>query len=230
VALDGIATARYPIGNAFLDEQTDEQLNTWFFGGAATFDDALDGFEIAVHEGSHIWGFGHSSYTEHAYRLRLDLEIMTLELQNFPRSEILGMHANPSADFYADTYLTGASGAQGFNSLLDEYNAYVHSLATKYCTRDALSQGMSTSARDGALTFMYYVELYLKLARTVHADDYAEILADPNHVSLILTVWDRAEFWLAVTNATPSLGIDDDAIAAWTYAPDNVSEIDALRE
>ena len=229
VALSGIATARYPIANDFLDAQTDQQLSTWFGGSASTFDDALDGFEVAVHEGSHIWGFENGTYSEHAYRIRDDLEIVTPELANFPRSEILGIHADPSADMYSDTYLTGQSGSQGFNSLLDEYNAYVHSLASKYCTRDALSQGMSTSARDGILTFMYYVELYLKLARTVHTDDYAEILADTDHVNLILTVWDRAEFWLAVTNGTPSLGIDDDEISAWTYAPDNVAEIEALR-
>jgi hypothetical protein len=170
-----------------------------------------------------------------AIRLRLDFRYRDRvpSLDHVRRGQrhrgILGIHANPAADFYADTYLTGDSGAQWFNSLLDEYNAYIHSLASKYCTRDALSQGMSTSARDGALTFMYYVELYLKLARTVHPDDYAEILADPNHLSPILTVWDRAEFWLAVTDATPSLGIDDDTISEWAYAPDNVSEIDALR-
>ena len=109
------------------------------------------------------------------------------------------------------------------------FRPFVHSLATRYCTRDSLPPGSSTSARDGILTFMYYVELYLKVARTNHPDDYAEILADPAHVTLILTIWDRAEFWLGLTAGNPELGISDDLIATWTYATDNLMEIDLLR-
>ena len=43
----------------------------------------------------------------------------------------------------------------------------------------ALGGGGKEDLRDGILTLMYYVELYLKLARTQHPDDYAEIIGDP---------------------------------------------------
>jgi hypothetical protein len=84
------------------------------------------------------------------------------------------------------------------------------------------------SSRDGILTLMYYVELYLKLARTQHPDDYAEILADPAHVTLIRTVWQRAEFWLERSAPVASLGLRDAQIRMWTYDPANLMEIEML--
>ncbi len=98
----------------------------------------------------------------------------------------------------------------------------------KYCTRDSLGAGTRTSARDGILTMMYYVELYLKKARTDHPTDYTAIVGDPEHVRLIRTVWQRAEFWLNVTASIPSLGLRDATIRTWTYAPENVMEIERL--
>jgi len=162
------------------------------------------------------------------YRVRDDLVIRTRRLTNFNRSEILTLHANPAMDTYDEVYLTGQSGAQGFNTLLDEYVQYSHSLAARYCTRDGLRAGTRISARDGILTLMYYVELYLKIARTQHPDDYAEIVGDPGHVELIRTVWARAEFWLARTASLPQLGLRDATIRTWVYAPENLMEIEML--
>jgi hypothetical protein len=185
---------------------------------------------VATHEGSHIWDFSNFSGGTWPYRLTESRIIRTQMLDNFARSEILALHVDRETDFYDEVYLEGFSGSQGFNNLLDEYNAYVHSLASKYCTRDSLGGGgFATSARDGILTFMYYVELYLKVARTDHPDDYAEIVGDPGHVEMILTVWDRAEFWLMVTADHPELGINDDVIRTWTYDPANLMEIEMLR-
>lgn len=225
-AARGIAERRYPIGVAFIDVQSDAQLMGWF-QRRNTFADVLNGFEVAVHEGQHIWDLTMISATW-PYRVRDDLVIRPRRLSNFNRSEILTLHANPDADSYDEVYLRGQSGAQGFNTLLDEYLAYTHSLAARYCTRDGLAGGTRISARDGILTMMYYVELYLKIARTQHADDYAEIVGDPAHLELIRTVWGRAEFWLARSAPYPQLGLRDAQIRAWTYAPENLMEIEML--
>ena len=75
---------------------------------------------------------------------------------------------------------------------------------------------------------MYYVELYLKIARTQHPDDYAEIVGDPGHLELIRTVWARAEFWLARTASLPQLGLRDATIRTWVYDPENLMEIERL--
>ena len=225
-AVRGIAERRYPIGVAFIEAQTDAQLQGWF-RTRATFADVLNGFEVAIHEGGHIWDLT-MIRTDWPYRLREDLVIRTRRLSNFDRSEILTLHANPDADSYDEVYLRGRSGAQGFNTLLDEYVQYTHSLASRYCTRDSLRPGLRISSRDGILTLMYYVELYLKLARTQHPDDYAEIVGDPAHLALIRTVWQRAEFWLERSAPYPSLGLRDAQIRAWTYAPENLMEIEML--
>ncbi|MEZ4410903.1 MAG: hypothetical protein R3A52_31160 [Polyangiales bacterium] len=225
-AVRGIAERRYPIGVAFVDVQSDAQLQGWF-RSRTRFSDVLNGFEVAVHEGQHIWDITMISGTW-PYRVRDDLVIRPRRLSNFNRSEILTLHANPDADSYDEVYLRGQSGAQGFNTLLDEYVAYTHSLAARYCTRDGLASGTRISARDGILTLMYYVELYLKLARTQHADDYEEIINDPAHVELIRTVWARAEFWLERSAPYPQLGLRDAQIRQWTYAPENVMEIEML--
>jgi hypothetical protein len=222
-----ISERRYPPAVGFVDAQTDSELERWFSSNP-DFDQVMDGYEVAVHEGAHIWGFGSFSFDTYSYRVVDDsLIIETAYLDNFDRSEILTLHPDPGSDFYTDVYLTGSSGAQGFNTLLDEYNAYAHSLASRYCTRDYLS-GSSTSARDGMLTFMFYVEAYLKIAREQHPDDYDAIVDDPAHVDLILTIWQRAEAWLDLSAAHPELDIDAARIEAWVYDPDNVAEIELL--
>lgn len=226
-ATRGIAMRRYPVGVAFIDVQTDQQLMTWFRDRSG-FAPVLNSFEVGVHEGQHIWDITMIGAQGWPYRIREDLVIRTRRLMNFNRSEILTVHPGVAQDSYAPVYLMGRSGAQGFNTLLDEYVAYTHSLASRYCTRDALSQGIRVSARDGILAMMFYVGAYLRLARTNHASDYAAILADPEHVRLILTVWARAEFLLGVAT-DPRLGLRDAMYRTWAYAPDNVAEIDRLR-
>jgi len=228
-AVLGIADRRYPIGREFLVGQTDSELARWF-QSTATFGGVLDGFETAVHEGQHMWDIRMIDATGWPYRVRDDLVIKTRRLTNFARSEILTLHADAANDQYASVYLMGQSGTQGFNNLLDEYNAYTHSLAARFCTRDAIPAGTRISARDGILTMMYYVELYLKAARTNHAADYAAILADPEHRRLVLTIWDRAEFWLAKAGTVPSLGLRDAAIRTRVYEAANKMEIDLLRQ
>jgi len=224
-----VSELRYPPAVAFIDAQSDSNLNAWFMGSDGNFGQVMDRYEVAVHEGAHIWGFDHFSFSSYSYRIVDDDHIIeTAYLDNFYRSEILDRHPDPGSDFYSDTYLTGGSGAQGFNTLLDEYNAYTHSLASRHCIRDQFGGG-STSARDGILTFMWYVETYLKIAREDHPDDYDDIVADNATVDVILDIWDRAEFWLEVTDGDDSLGIDDDEIAELTYDPDNLEEINRLR-
>jgi hypothetical protein len=228
--LVSISERRYPPAVGFIDAQDDGDLAIWFTGSDSTFDDVMSRYEVAVHEGSHIWGFGEFDFDSYSYRVVDDSHIIrTARLDNFDRSAILDRHPDPAGDFYSSTYLEGSSGAQGFNTLLDEYNAYAHSLATQYCTRDRLGNGASTSARDGILTFMFYVGTYLAIAREEHPGDYEAILADSGHSDVILDVWDRAQYLLDLTADHPELGISDDQIAELAFDPDNVAEIDALR-
>ena len=77
---------------------------------------------------------------------------------------------------------------------------------------------------------MYYVETYLAIAREEHAADYAAILADPAHRTLILTIWDRAELWLRRSADVHALGISDATIKGWVYDPARLAEISRVRD
>lgn len=225
----GLSTSRYPAGGTFIEAQDDRALGAWFLAAPDSFDGTGSRLDTVIHEGSHIWSAKRFRPGIQVYSVRSDLSIEAKRLKNFLRSEILEVHVDRAADTYAKTYLEGASGAQGLNTLLDEYNAYAHSLASRYCTRDFVGPGMRVSARDGILTFMYYVEAYLGLARERHTRDYEAILADPGHRRLILTVWDRAEFWLRQSAHEPNLGISDETIRGWVYVPERLEEIARVR-
>jgi hypothetical protein len=228
-AAEGLARARYPDGLAFLQAQDDKALATWFRGAPETFEGVASRFEAAVHEGSHVWVAKRFDPRTVAYPVRGDLTVRTLRLKNFDRAEILPLRSGSADETYATTYLTGRSGAQGFNTLLDEYNAYTHTLAARFCTRDLLASNTRVSARDGALAMMYYVGLYLRVARERHPADYSAILGDAGHRRLILVVWSRAEFWLRRSAPFVALGVRDDELEGLAYSDDGLAELARVR-
>lgn len=226
---EALAKTRYPTGLPFLQAQDDKQLKTWFLAAPDSFDGVASRFDAAVHEGAHLWGVRKFNGRTQTYPVRSDLSVEAKLLKTFFWSEIRAHHVDPKADTYARIYLEGPSGAQGFNTLLDEYNAYAHSLASRWCTRDLLPPGSRVSARDGILTMMYYLESYLAIARTEHPKDYAAILADPGLRRVVLTVWDRAEFFLRKSADVAALGIKSDTIEGWVYEPDRLAELTRVR-
>ncbi|MDP3505001.1 MAG: hypothetical protein Q8S33_31980 [Myxococcales bacterium] len=144
--------------------------------------------------------------------------------------------SSSSCDFYADVYLDGSptnaafeSGDQGFNSLLEEANQYVNSIATALAVRDVY-QSTRVSERDGILTFMWYLERYLQLARTTYPQAYATLTQDACWREAILTVWDRAWFYLQASAPYASnLGINDARLRTLVETPSLLTEIDSLR-
>lgn len=227
--LEGLARLRYPEGLRFLQVQDDKMFASWLTGASQTFEDIADRFDTEVHEGSHYYDFKHAKPGRSLYAVHAQLSIEPKRAKTFDRSEILDAHVDRASDSYADIYLTGASGAQGFHVLLDEYNAYIHGLAARYCTRDLIPPRRQLSARDGALTMMYYVEVYLALAREKHPKDYAAITGDPAYRDIITMGWDRAELWLRRSAPHESLGLHDATIEAWVYAPERLAEIARIR-
>ena len=147
-----------------------------------------------------------------------------------------GGTATANCDFYADIYLNGnpddavfESGDQGFNLLFDEVVEYVNSLATAYAYADQQPRGQRTSARDGILNFMWYLERYLHLARTMYPAAYARISGDMCWRDAILTVWGRAWLYLEATRGMTSLGISDAALMPLVTNPELLDEIERLR-
>jgi hypothetical protein len=229
-AAEGLARVRYPDGLAFIEAQDDKMLAAWLEGEPKSFHGVAARFDTAVHEGSHVWVAKHFDPLTVSYPVRADLTIRTKRLKNFDRAAIMPLRTGLAEETYAATYLTGQSGAQGFNTLLDEYDAYTHGLASRYCTRDLLDANERVSARDGILAMMYYVGLYLRLAREKYPADYAAILADPGHRRMILTVWDRAELWLRRSAPYASLGVRDAEIEPLAYSAEGLAELARVRD
>ena len=120
--------------------------------------------------------------------------------------------------------MTGTQGTYGWYELLDEANCYINGMAALAVVGEYEPWGIS--ARDGAVAFLYYLELYLARARTVYPALYAQLKAEPEYVELVKTQWLRTHFFLGYADRFPGLGISDDEIEPYLYAPANEREIE----
>lgn len=225
-----------------------------FLGDTSTATAVLRQLSTVVHECGHFYDIGISPGASAAYVLAPALqrtcangETTSRGGRTFARSLIksdthyamrpacMNMSSS-SCDFYADVYLDGSptnatfeSGDQGFSSLLEEANQYVNSIGTALAFRDVY-QSTRVSERDGILTFMWYLERYLQLARTTYPQAYMTLSQDACWREAILTVWDRAWFYLQASAPYASnLGINDARLRTLVETPSLLVEIDSLR-
>ena len=217
---------RWPAGRDLL---TDKLGDPYFgsFSDPSSFASLMDGLMTEAHEGTHGWEYGNASVDEFAYFLRDDLQFFPPKLHGFDRSEIYDMVEGSSTDIYKDLYLVGDQGTYGFYELLDEMNCYINGMAAIGVTGEYIPYGVS--GRDGAVAFMYYLELYLKRARTQHPDVYEAIKSDPDYNEMIKLQWLRLHFLLHdAADLHDNIGLYDDEIRELMYAQENQSEIEML--
>lgn len=215
---------RWPAGAALVaDLQGDPYFGS--FTDTSSFAGLMDGFMTEAHEGTHGWDYGHAGVDTFAYFLRGDLQYEVAKVHGFDRSEIYGMLTDDSTSLYSDLYLVGDQGTYGFYELLDEMNCYINGMAAIGVVGEYIPYGIS--GRDGAVAFLYFLELYLGRARTMYPDLYADLKADPEYVDLVRTQWLRTHFLMIyAADLHDHLGIADDAIEANLYAPENMAEIE----
>lgn len=222
----GVLERRYPAGADLLVEMQDDP---WFgaFTDTSSFTGLMDSVMTEVHEGTHGWDYGHALGQPYfGYWLRADLIFEPPKVDGFPRSEIAPMLADDSTSLYAGTYLTGTQGTYGFYELLDEMNSYINGMGGIAAVGEHIPWGIS--GRDGAVAFMYYLQLYLRRARTTYPELYAQLQAEPEYVDLIRTQWLRLHFLLEQADAHPHLGIHDDEIRAHMHELSNQEEIETF--
>lgn len=142
-----------------------------------------------------------------------------------------------NCDTYADSYLDGDAkdgkfqgGDQAYSSVLEETVQYVNSLATDYTFRDQMQAGSKITARDGILTFLWYVQRYLHMARLQYPAVYTYITGNACWREATLTVWGRAWLYLEATKNLPQLSIHGDALLALVKDPVLLDEIARLRQ
>ncbi len=248
--IDSILDRRYPIGSFLVrggrsNPSFPEDCDVTFVGSTSpTSDQVFQRLGTIVHECGHTYDFTLGGFSDNGYAIRDDLSFTcpmgdTTDRggQTFPRSELTGDAYYPMrpacgtdpCDFYADRYLISSGSEQGFNSVLEEATQYVNSLATAYAFADRRGSG-SQSDKDGILTFLWYIERYLRLARTEYPAAYGFITGNDCWRELILTIWGRGWLYLELTRDDPRLGIHDDELFPLVEDPELVAEIQAIRD
>ena len=130
---------------------------------------------------------------------------------------------------YGYVYLVGNGSQQGFNTVLEETLQYVNSLGTDYAFVDQANPFAAGSARDGILTFLWFVQRYLYMARTKYPGGY-QVITNSCWREAILTIWGRAWLYLDETEGISQLGINDDFIIDLVLDPELLEEINRLRD
>lgn len=132
-------------------------------------------------------------------------------------------------DWYASTYLKADMGQQGLDFVLEELTQYLHSLETAIALKQYLDPEDRLSAQDGLLTFMWYLQRYLAVARQQNPLWYAVFMKDDCWSKLTVSLWHRAQQQLATIANDKRLGIDAEALAALIANPVLSREIQILR-
>ncbi len=248
---------RYPTGRFLVEEGIAKGQQNCFelFLPASQRGSAkqvLDRLEVLVHECGHLYDLAKGGFAGAHYHIA-DGVTRTCKGgssqfggKTFARSLLQGDayaalrpdcakgKGSHGCDSYAKIYLSGdpsdqkfESGDQGFDMLHEETVQYVHSLATQMGMSDRVIG--ATSARDGILTFLWYTERYLRMARLEHPDVYTLLSTDACWREAILLTWGRAWRFLAMTADEAKLGIDDDALLTLVEDPELLQEIELLR-
>jgi len=226
-----ILNRRYADGKYIVDQLANPgNFDFWFFQGTDSFQKVVDGLPIAVHESLHMAGFEESTANKYTWIISTNTRwTVTPRPILFNRSEILDELPNDEqAADYASTYLTGASGAQDIESLLEELNAYTVTLYVARALLDKKPPNVTSSMRDGMLTLMLYTEAYLKVAAEQYPADYQAITGNAQLVDVIRTMWSRAVCLDELTENLPQLGIRDAEIRAHVYDPSWLQHIENL--
>jgi hypothetical protein len=257
--IDAVLQKRYPIGahliNAALLDQSWGHCVDTFLSQKGTADQVIGSMSTLVHECGHFLDGSTGGFFSDSYVVT---ETLTFTCsggstpdngggETFSRSLIksdpysdlwppcASFASGGACDSYAPIYLDGDpnddnfdSGDQGFGSLLEETVQYVNSLATGYAFNDYYTWGVSE--RDGILTFLWYVQRYLRLARLEHPAAYEHLINSSCWREAILTVWGRGWMFLLVTEDYPQLGISDDILEPLALDADLNEEIQRVRE
>ncbi|MEZ4296031.1 MAG: hypothetical protein R3B70_13730 [Polyangiaceae bacterium] len=218
-------TRRYPSANCLFDMYSSDVGN---YAEKQSFGSLCESMMTMAHEETHGYDYEHALGNSHfSYYIRCDLALQTPWLDGFPRSEILPYVEGSATDLYDGTYLTGTQGTYGFVELLDEWNAYINGMAALALVGDHVP-AFGISGTDGALAFAYYVELYLKVARTKHPTLYNTIKSTPAFLDLLRLQWNRMHFFLTLADAYPKLSIEAENIKPLLYSPESQQELDLL--
>jgi hypothetical protein len=180
-------------------------------------DDRQRGLTTAVHEAVHM-------LTEQldAYPLIDGGQIKRIRaLEKFVKPGRIAAQFKASDDFVR-TYLLpgGASSADDFTYLLDEFNSYVHDLNTAVQTHALAPKNTRLGHRDGMAALMTFVMAYVEHAEKGDPRTWAG-LHRPDVKHLVTTLWTEAERTIESSCKVPRYAVDDQAFLRHICKPSN---------
>ena len=222
---------RYANGFALMDEMRNDpwlQNNFPSYFNLGSWSSMIESIDTACHEETHGWDFDTAlSYPgEHVYFMGDNLHVRAPELGFFARNVILSaVQAGGSVTSnYDSTYLTGTQGSYDFIFLADELTAYINGLACATAVGDHIA-GAGYSYRDGAASHLYYLQIYLGVARTQYPTLYNTWKNSADWQTFVRFSWARGHFWTNESMIYANLGINDAAIWSRINQPQNLQEI-----
>jgi len=202
-----------------LSQQNDSQLGS--FVDTSSFDALMSSLMMVCNGETSIYDYAHATPTQFSYFLRADLTLQPTVVATFPRSEIAPYITDNATSTY-DGALSGQQGQEDITAVADDLAAFTNGVACVGAVTDQLKSGIN--ARDGMAASLYYLELYLKRARTAHATTYASLKASPEWVKFVRYAWARGMFWRRSITSS-ELQVAEAPIWAHVDDPTNSSEI-----
>jgi hypothetical protein len=86
-------------------------------------------------------------------------------------------------------------------------------------------RGPEPPHRNGTISFLLFVELYLKHGRLQQPSQYAEMKANAELRQLVATLWGRGGLIYGLAESEPPLGMNDAPWKALVLQPDNKDEV-----
>jgi hypothetical protein len=169
-----------------------------------------------------VYDGAHTTQTTYALWMRPDLVLSPPLIGNFARNEIAPYLTDGVTQSW-DGALQGDAGQRGFTAVVDDLEAYTNGLACVTAVASELAGPIN--ARDGLAAQLYYLELFLKRARTAHPSAYAMLQASSDWQKVVRYAWARAAFWRKQATAA-KLGVNDAAIWAHVDDSSNTTEIE----
>lgn len=221
-AAEAFIQARWPGGMGLIRTRQTffEILNT------GSWSDYLESLATVMHENTHGFHADNALWQQQAtFYIRDDVRLQAQWVQTPARSAVRAALADDPADLYARTYLTGEQGQRGFFDVMEEWECYIHDLATYSVAADGI-EAFSFSGRDGALAFAWFLEHYLRILRTQPPEVWASLRAQDNIREAVKQDWLKMHFWLMESDQHPSHGINDGRIRQHLYQADNLRELE----
>jgi hypothetical protein len=222
--MEQVLERRFPACADLLVEMANDPYIDIFLD-SSSWEGAMDSLGTICHEETHGYDYEHAINPSYFSYWNGPIIHQTDWIDALPRSVVWSEVEGTSTNLYRDLYLTGTQGTYGFTELLDETTCYVNGLGGNLAGAENGFQ-WGISARDGAVAFLYYIELYLRVLEQDAPATYTQLQNDPEVTDLLRDLWLRTHFLLQQADQDPRLGIHDAEIRVLLYRPDNQGELE----